>query len=98
MRVGPYMYSVEWDSSLSREGLYGEHEPMKRVIRLNPGSTVHEAEQTLIHELMHAAVDVSGISGFFGREGFSPTEEDIVRLVSPVMYQVLIDNPKIFQK
>jgi len=53
-------------------------------------------EETFIHELLHAMFQASGLSPMILEAG-GPGEEDIIRILSPVLYQVLKDNYTLFQ-
>lgn len=75
----------------------GEHQEGRRgatfkelqEIRINPSIHPDLQQVTLIHEVLHACAD------FVGIEDEKLTEEDWIKRISPVLTQVLKDNPKL---
>lgn len=73
----------------------GEHQEGRRgatykelqEIRINPSIHPDLQQVTLIHEVLHACAD------FVGIEDEKLTEEDWIKRISPILTQVLKDNP-----
>lgn len=57
--------------------LYGDFTPSKKIIRINERLTEEEKYQTLMHEAIHAALELAGWSHALSNE----TEEGIVRAI-----------------
>ena len=96
VKIGPFVYEVKYSQGVSDEGeCFGSTHNNRQVIYLQPDLKRQKTEQTFIHEIMHACDWVSGLLYRYDSAS-KPTEEEVVREMSMVFYQVLTDNPKIF--
>lgn len=68
----------------NNKNCYGSCDKEKLLIELSNGVPKPRKDQTLIHEIMHAAMDEAGL--------YLENEEDIVNRLSLVWYQILKDN------
>lgn len=59
------------------DDLYGDFTPSKKTIRINEKLTEEEKYQTLLHEAIHASLELAGWSHALSHE----TEEGIVRAI-----------------
>lgn len=73
-----------------QENDYGCCDTHMQVITLSPNQTVQSASDTLLHEILHAIWNESGL--FIMKR---PDEETIVRLMATWLKTVMIDNPDI---
>lgn len=97
LRIGPFDYDVIYSEEVANEeNCFGSTHNNEQKIFLEPKRKRQKIEQTLIHEVLHACAFVSGLSYRFGRKDEAPSEEDVVRELSMVFYQVMKDNPKVF--
>lgn len=90
--VAPHVYTVEWakPSGLDHEQ-YGCTDVGRTTITLAPGMSGSMQRDTLLHEVLHAALDQTGWAHRLG----SKREELLVRALAPVLLGVLRDNPRL---
>lgn len=73
-------------------GLFGETDLTLRKIFINSENSDAVQKETLLHELYHCCMEeCPGLSN--GK--FTDREEAIIRYVSPRMFQLIRDNPKV---
>ena len=66
-----------------------------RKIQINDSDSEPVQKETLLHELLHVSMeDCTGLSKTFKGDR-EDREETIVRHVSPRLFQILRDNPKV---
>lgn len=75
-------------SSKKEDYRLGETHSYKGIIKIAPANKTVEKE-TLLHEILHAALAVSGQTQFLTAK----EEERIVSSLSPYIFQILRDNP-----
>lgn len=99
VRVGPHRYRIRYDKDAidlkatehNERRLYGLTEPTAQVIHIDPTLAPDQLRDTVLHEVLHACLSLIGAD-----EQLSPgKEERLVRALSPVLLQVLCDNPKL---
>ena len=97
IRVGPFFYEVYLTNQdvIDGEEVYGSTHNSDQKIFLDGRRTRQKVEQTFIHELLHACCFVNGLSYRFNGEK-KVDEEDVCREMSMTLYQVIRDNPNIF--
>ncbi|MCG7407726.1 ImmA/IrrE family metallo-endopeptidase [Paenibacillus sp. ACRRX] len=84
IKVAGTHYEVVREKLLgAAENIYGDANFTIHRIRIDESITPERAQQTLIHELLHA---------IFYEAGYDEQDEDVIRRVSTVLYQVLADN------
>lgn len=94
--VGPYEYTVRLDKDrieeLEKESgdeLYGMTTHNLLEIAVHPHMHNTLIKETLLHEVLHAVLYVTGIS-----HGMSDDdEEQLIRSLSPCLFMLLRDNP-----
>lgn len=93
VRVGVTTYSITRAEIESEEDSYcwgkADH-PRSRIV-IDSRLTIKNATTTLVHELMHCAIFMSGLDVKFHNADFS--EEDLVAGISNIWYGVMLDNP-----
>lgn len=100
IKVGPFTYEVIYSDDVPNEGnAFGCTHSDHQKIFIHTKYPRQKQVQTFIHELLHAVTFVSGLVYRFDKKEVDakPTEEDVVREMSIVLYQVLNDNPEIFK-
>lgn len=80
-------YKVKFVESDEIDGFYGEIIHKKEVIRMNKEHSLQRQKETLLHEIAH---------GIEAELKLGLKEETITRFTN-VWYQVIVDNPDIFQ-
>lgn len=94
--VGPHVYEVVIDkdainacSAKLDEPVVGQCDTSACQIVIDPDQSPTQLLDTLLHEVLHACFDLIGASSDVDHD----TEEKLVRRLSPVLIQVLRDNP-----
>ena len=80
-------YDIKFVKSENINGFYGEIVHKQEQIRLNTEHTSQRMKECLIHEINHA-VDA---------ELKLKLSEDTISRLSNVWYQIIVDNPHIFE-
>jgi hypothetical protein len=86
VKVGPYIIRIEqhdgyWNKDDIR--VYGEFDERTSTISLDTDASSDVMRETMLHEVLHV------ILGMYDKD-----DEGLVRLLSPMLLQVLRDNPK----
>ena len=76
---------IEFKIVLKKMKDYGDMDIDKRTIRIRHGLTEEESFDTLMHEVTHAALAISGLTNILDDENL---EEAIVRLTDYVLFPV----------
>lgn len=97
MKIGPFDWEVIYSSDVGREGdCFGSTHTDEQKIFLDPKYKGQKIDQTFIHEIFHACTFVSGLVYRLDDGKQHVEEEDVVRVLSMIYYQVMVDNPNIF--
>jgi len=101
VKVGPHTYEVIYSSDITYHGNYiGRCDITQLSIFLKPDMPKSVQEETFVHEVLHAVIDMAGLSRRLDKEDKEvrsiPSSEEIVNEVAPLLYLVIKDNPKIF--
>ena len=93
IQIGPFVYSVKCDDAAKTvlNSDHGETDGARLEIRINPDSADLVQREVLLHESLHAIAAVAGLDHELGEE----LEEKIVRRIAPVLFDVLLRNPKL---
>jgi hypothetical protein len=89
VRVGPFRYRVRFIEGLRTEVAWLDTK--RRVAYVATDETPESQAEALLHELLHAAVDLTPMRGGAIEEGVK--EEALVAGLSPVLLAILRDNP-----
>jgi len=95
IKIGPYIYEVYESKDVGNEGnVFGSCHNDDQKIFISPEHKKQKKELTFFHEILHACMFVSGLTYRFKESdaSLSPTEEDVVRDMSTVLYQTLKEN------
>lgn len=86
-KVGGIVYSVNEKEAVEIDGDFnyrGSCDKNMAIIEIKRDMNEQKKQQTLLHELLHAMFEESGLD--------IDNEEDIVCQIAPVLHQVLKDN------
>ena len=86
--IGPFSYQVVVDADRLPADLYGQCDKGKHVIALHPDQSAPRLRATLVHELLHALCDLTGLDD-------DKAEERLVTVLAPALLAVLRDNPRL---
>jgi len=75
----------------AKDGLYGLTDNVDMRIWLDPESGKARQQDTLLHELLHACLDATGLDKMLGEEH----EEEVANRLAPVLLEVWRSNPKL---
>ncbi len=97
LRIGATTWTIRCDESFHKEALSfhdassvrGICDSEAQVIYIKPGLHPDVTREVLHHEVMHAAFDVAGGPSLPDDE----EEETFIRVTSPMLVQILVDNP-----
>lgn len=98
VKVAGLTYEVVYSDDVSTEGnCFGStHNNTQKIFLQRNSIKQQKLDQTFIHELLHAASFISGLCYRYEKDP-KPTEEDVVRELSTVLHQVLMDNKELFR-
>lgn len=88
IKVGCHVYSVLRKTKQQMPDCLGECDFDNLQISVRKSLRLSKAQETILHETLHACTDPSLKEG-------KAREEDFVNTVSPVLLQVLKDNPEL---
>lgn len=93
VKVGPFSVSVRLESlrEASENSLIGLWQDHLLSVILDNGMPGEQEQETLLHELIHAAWDCTGLSKRLDDD----QEEEVIRSISPLIFGMLRDNPKL---
>jgi len=101
VRIGVHTYSIEWDLEGDAEFI-GETSNAKLSIRIRPDLAFSMAQETLLHEILHAVWYCSSVrlnaaidASFGGRSNEFDPEEHVIDCIDGLLLQVLQDNVKL---
>lgn len=86
--VGPFTYTVVVDEGRIPSDLYGACDKGHHIISLHPNQSAQRLRVTLVHELLHALCDVTGVDD-------DKVEERVVTVLAPVLLGLLRGNPRL---
>lgn len=100
VKIGPFIYEVVYSDDVSKEGnVFGStHNNNQKIYIQKSDIKPQKQEQTFLHELIHACHFVNGLIYRFDMKKLEelPSEEDVCREDSMTLYEIIKDNPKIF--
>lgn len=90
IKVGPFSFKVNHIDGLRNVDdvrLHGRHDSVFKIIDIEKKQCEQMKKETLIHECLHAMIDVAGLD-------FKGLEEAYVTAMSPIIFGWIQDNPK----
>lgn len=98
VQVGPYSFTIDFDPITHNsveiaegEKLYGRVDFPSQTINVNPGQEKDSLADTILHEILHAVIYISGLQKRF--EGNS--EEELITPMATTLLDTLRRNPKL---
>lgn len=91
LRVGTFKFDVVMDPTLAEERAAGRMKFIAQEILLQPGQAPDYERDTVLHESIHAVIAAVGFTNWFPED----KEEELVRTLSPLILQLLRDNPRL---
>lgn len=88
--VGPFRYTLYF-SPVPLDGYSGLMDANSRTISID--GTMKNPEETVMHEVLHAIIDLTGLRSGSKEETIEVTEEKLVAALSPWLLLVLRSNP-----
>ena len=87
LKIGPFNYTVElhdgyWNKDDVR--VYGEVDERVATINLDVDASHEIVRDSVVHEILHAILMM-----------YDRDDEDLVRILAPMLLQVMRDNPKL---
>jgi hypothetical protein len=87
LKIGPFRYTVElhegyWNKDDIR--VYGEVDERTATINLDVDASAEVIRDAILHEILHAILLI-----------YDKDDEDLVRLLTPILLGVIRDNPKL---
>lgn len=91
VKVSNHDYLIAWGPIPEVDGtfFYGRTHPKLTLIQINDEVAKSQQRDTLLHELLHAAINETHLS--FSTEA----EEEVIRVVTPLLLGILRENPKV---
>ena len=95
-KAGYYTWTIIWSDELPEQA-FGKTDTSTKRVTIYKIENEEIERETLFHELLHVALDDTADSIF----NYEPDkkecdkEENLVRLLSPQMLQILTSNPKL---
>lgn len=91
VKVSNHDYLIAWGEiqTDTNEFLYGRTVPRLTVIQINDQVAKSQQRDTLLHELLHAAINETHLK--FGEDA----EEEVIRVMTPLLLQIIRENPKV---
>lgn len=94
VKVGPHIYQIKMVTNMNYEhGSMGITAIDKTTISIDSNSSLTQQEDTLIHEILHT---IQHQVNFLDTRDHEIEEKGVARL-TPLLLQVIRDNPKIFK-
>lgn len=91
LQVGPYVYKVETnylaDETMKAAEVWGDHDIGEQRLRIRSDAGPDCTRDTVLHELLHAIMEVYGIR--------PKKEERLIRKLSPAILDVFDRNPEL---
>lgn len=87
VKVGPYRIDIEQHEAYFNqddERVYGEYDERTSTINLDVDASADMIRDALLHEILHVILSM-----------YDKDDETLVRLVSPMLLQVIKENPRL---
>lgn len=90
IKIGAKTYTIQLMPILSDEEELGHCHPTRQLIRIDSSLPETEQEETLLHEIIHACCNFTGM--FTEAKNEKLNEEEFATRLSPILYTVLKEN------
>lgn len=93
LKIGGFVWQVKVSAEITYEGsCYGSTHWETLTIYLRPSLHPQKQAETLLHEVLHIVLWQSGLHHRYQHDD-KPDEEQVVQAMSPLLFQVLSENP-----
>lgn len=92
--IGPFRYELYF-TPVPLDGYSGLMDANTRTISID--GTMRDPRETVLHEVLHAVIDLTGLRSGGKDEAIEVTEEKLVSALSPWLLTVLTENPKLVE-
>ena len=95
-KAGFYTWSIVWSEEPPEEA-FGKTDTTSKKVTIYKIENEEIERETLFHEILHVALDdtAEAIFGYEVEKKDCDKEENLVRLLSPQLLQILTSNPKL---
>jgi Zn-dependent peptidase ImmA (M78 family) len=93
IKVGCFTYDIVVAQVRASDN-HGETDRSNKEIFLSDCGNIEVVKETLLHELLHALLEDAQEFGIFADDNH---EERLIRLLSPKLMSVMLDNPKLVE-
>ena len=96
-KCGCYNWQIYWSQEEADE-MYGKTDSSTKVVTIYKCKNDEITRETLLHELLHVVMEdkAEAIFNFDSDSKNYDKEENLIRLISPVLMQLIMDNPELF--
>ena len=95
VKVGPHSYSIVRETKSTMPDLMGDSNFDLMRIRLRKGIRKSKMQETLLHEILHTTTYPCFTGAYEEDEKYTP--EQIISAISPLLLQVIQDNPDLLE-
>lgn len=95
---GCYTWSIYWSSEEAEE-MYGKTDSHNKTVTIYKCKNKEITRETLLHELLHVVMEdkAEAVFNFESDSKSYDKEENLIRLISPVLMQLINDNPELWE-
>lgn len=95
-KSGCYTWKIFWSEELADE-MYGKTDSSIKTITIYKCANEEMIRETLLHELLHVVMEdkAEAVFNFDPDKKEYDKEENLIRLISPVLMQLINDNPEL---
>ena len=97
-KAGCYNWQIYWSQEEAEE-MYGKTDSHTKTVTIYKCKNEEITRETLLHELLHVAMEdkAEAVFTFDPDKKEYDKEENLIRLISPVLMQIIVDNPELWQ-
>ena len=97
-KSGCYNWQIYWSQEEAEE-MYGKTDSHNKVVTIYKCKNKEITRETLLHELLHVVMEdkAEAVFNFDPDKKEYDKEENLIRLISPVLMQLIIDNPELWE-
>jgi len=95
-KSGYFNWKIYWSDEVAEE-LYGKTDTSTKTVTIYKCANEQMTRETLLHELLHVVMEdkAEAVFNFDPDKKEYDKEENLIRLISPVLMQLLADNPEL---
>ena len=95
-KCGCFTWKIYWSEEEADE-IYGKTDTHTKTVTMYAHKNQEIVRETLLHELLHVVMEdkAEAVFNFDPDKKEYDKEENLIRLISPVLMQLIIDNPEL---